>query len=219
MARRPAIDRIGFLGSLVTVLIVVIDFSVGPGPPDIKDSASKVASFYGKHQAGQMTASFVLAIAAGFMLIFVVHLWRALRLAEGPGSAWSSLALAGGVIAVAGVFLMATIHVALADAAKHGYSPDQLRTLNALDNDGFIPLAGGFALLAIGTGISLARGRLLPSWLGWIGIVLGIAGFTPAGFFALLLILLWLVVLGVMLYLRPPALAKPAGPPTAAAPG
>jgi len=39
----------------------------------------------------------------------------------------------------------------------------------------------------------------LPKWLGWVGIVIGIAVFTPAGFFGFLAGGLWVLIASLLL--------------------
>jgi hypothetical protein len=60
---------------------------------------------------------------------------------------------------------------------------------------------------------------VLPVWLGWVAVVIGIACVTPVGFFALLVGLLWTLVASILLFLREgaPADAGPRVEPTAPA--
>ena len=49
-------------------------------------------------------------------------------------------------------------------------------------------------------GLLLTETRL-PTWLGWVALLLGIALFIPfADFFALVIALLWIIVASVLLY-------------------
>ena len=43
---------------------------------------------------------------------------------------------------------------------------------------------------------------MLPAWVGWLGFVLGLISLTPAGFFAFLVVLVWIAIVSVMLYQR-----------------
>jgi hypothetical protein len=71
----------------------------------------------------------------------------------------------------------------------------------------------------LGAALAGIRGTLLPTWLGWVGVVLFVLQFTPAGFFAAILALVWLIALSVMLYLRgEPAEAEAAGQSPVASP-
>jgi hypothetical protein len=57
------------------------------------------------------------------------------------------------------------------------------------------------------TGISIVRHAALPKWLGWIAILLGVLGVTPAGFLAFMGGGIWILVVSVMLALRTRAAA------------
>jgi hypothetical protein len=43
---------------------------------------------------------------------------------------------------------------------------------------------------------------MLPVWLGWVTVVLGMVCLTPVGFSALLLGLVWILIVSVLLYRR-----------------
>jgi hypothetical protein len=56
---------------------------------------------------------------------------------------------------------------------------------------------------------------VLPTWMGWVGIVLFIVFFTPVGFVAFGLSGIWIIIASILLY-RTADAATPA--PTAGAP-
>ena len=90
--------------------------------------------------------------------------------------------------------------------AALGDSPDHLtlssaQTLNYLQND--LPAILGsmaFGVMAISAGIAMLKSAVLPRWLGWVSLILGILGVVPVGdFFALPAIGVWtLIVAGVV---------------------
>jgi hypothetical protein len=54
----------------------------------------------------------------------------------------------------------------------------------------------------VANGVAILASRRLPAWIGWVGLVLGVASVTPAaiaGFFGLVL---WPPVVGILTYLR-----------------
>jgi hypothetical protein len=57
-------------------------------------------------------------------------------------------------------------------------------------------------MLVLGGSLAAIRSTLLPTWLGWVGVVLFVLQFTPVGFFAALLALIWIIVVSVLLYLQ-----------------
>ena len=74
------------------------------------------------------------------------------------------------------------------------------------------PIVLGVLLFLWGTGLSVIRTGVLPKWLGWVMIVLGVVGFTPIGFVSAIGAAILVLVLSVLLTLR-------ARSPVADAPG
>jgi hypothetical protein len=207
--------RLGILSGVVFVALVLVAFiALGGDTPDIDGSGQKVASYYTAHSSREQAAAYVLGIACLFGALFVVHLWSAVRSA-GVDSAWTALVVVGGAVAVGGFLFSAAMHLVLADAADKGYSAEQLRLLNAIDADDYLPMAEGLALFVLGGGAALLRSGLAPKWLAWVGIVLGLVTFTPLGFVGFGLSGLWIIVISVLLFLRLAPGAEKGAPPAA----
>jgi hypothetical protein len=179
---------------VVGLLAVVV---LGGSTPDTDASASKVASYYDTHNGRQSVAAFVLAASVPFLALFGAHL--AAR--SGAESIWSRFLIVGTAVASMTWLLAATIHFALADAVDEGISGDAIRVLNVLDGDSWIAWNAGLGVMMLAAGGAALNGvRLLPRWLGWAAVVLGVALFIPfADFFALLLTLIWILIVSVML--------------------
>jgi len=208
-------ERYSPLTGVLFVALVVAVFSIGGSTPGVHDSAAKVQAFYSKHHDKQAALPFLLAIAIPFLLFFVstprLHLRRVGR--TGP---LANAAFAGGVLAAAGFGILASVHLALAEAADNVKTIGTAQALNVLDNNDFIPAAAGLGLMVLAAGASAVRHGGLPKWLGWVGVVLGIAVFTPAGFFAFLASGVWIVIVSILLTLArqgAPAASAPAGTP------
>ncbi len=209
---RSTWEQLAPLTGLAFVVIVVVAFvAVGGNTPGIHDPAQKVQSFYADHHSKEMNAGFLVAIGAGFLVFFASTLRNALRAAGGTGRL-ANAAFGGGLIAAGGLFLAATVHVALADAGANSNTLATAQTLNVLDNDSFIPMVMGLAVLMLAGGWSAIRYGGVPKWLGWIGVILGIAAFTPAGFIAFLGAGLWVAATSIALSL---AAGTPAREPAA----
>jgi hypothetical protein len=192
-------ERLAPLTGVFFVVIVVIGFLIGGDTPGSHDSAIKAEAFYSKHRDQQMVAAFIVGLGAAFLPFFASTLRRMLDWSGGTGRL-ANASFAGGIIATGGFFLLSTVHLALADGA--GKTTAQVtQTLNVLDNNDFIPAAGGLAIFLLATGLAVVRYRALPAWLGWSAIVLGIAGFTPAGFFAFVLGGVWIIVTSIVMYM------------------
>ena len=104
-------------------------------------------------------------------------------------------------MAAAGIGILAFVHLALASAASSANTIGAAQVLNVLDANDFIPMVSGIAVLLLASGLSVVRHGGLPRWLGWVGVVLGVLMFTPAGFFGFLASGVWIVIASVLLTL------------------
>jgi hypothetical protein len=195
-------ERFAPLTGVVFVVIVVVVFAIGGSTPDPHDSTLKVATYYTKHRDKHMALAFLLAIGAAFLPFFASHLKRTLDWAGGTGRL-ANAAFAGGVLATIGFWLLATVHLALADSA--GKTPPLVtQSMNVLDGNDFVPAAAGMGVLVFASGLSIIRHVALPRWLGWAGVVIGILVFTPAGFFGFLASGLWVLIASILLFMAGP---------------
>src|SRR5205823_4332160 len=105
-------------------------------------------SFYSKHHDREEAAAFMVAISLLFFPFFISVLHRALRVAGGRGRL-AAAAFAGGLVAVAGFGLLATVHLALADAGAKATTIQTTQALNVLDNNDFIPVIAGLGVMML----------------------------------------------------------------------
>jgi hypothetical protein len=189
------------LSGIAGVILIAASFVIGGSSPSPTDSVSGVVSYYTKHDTDLMFASAILALGAFFMLIFTTTVAGLLRRSSGEVGGASAVSFAGGVILAVGISLFAGVTFALADAIDK-IEPGAAQALNVLAGDLFFPLAVGNGAFLLGTGIGVLKTDVLPRWLGWVAVVLGVAALTPAGFFAFILLGLWTLIVSVMLYRR-----------------
>ena len=91
--------------------------------------------------------------------------------------------------------------------------PQVAQALTIASNEVFLPTAVGFALFYVAAGVVTLRTGIFPAWLGWLTILIGVANITPAGFFALVVGLIWILAISIVLYRRQ---GSEAAPPAAA---
>jgi hypothetical protein len=201
-------ERLAPLTGVVFFVLLIPAFLLGGEPPDADDSTRTVIDFWTSNDDELIIGSIFAALAALFLLWFVGTLRSALRVAEGGTGRLSAIAYGGGLVLVAAAALGAGIQFAAADTAGD-VPPAVTQTLSVMNSDVFFPFVVGTLGLLFATGLLTLRTGVLPAWLGWAAIVIGIVGITPAGFFGFIASLVWILVVSIVLYLRQPAAAGP----------
>lgn len=210
------------LTGVAFIVVVIAGFLVAGEPPDANSPPREIVDHYVDNKDSVMFGSLLSVIAAALVVFFGAVLRSALRATEGPGGVLSAVAFAGTIIMASGAALDATISFTLADRADD-VTPVGVQTLQALWDNDFFPVVLGAALLLLGAGLSIARSGVLPRWLGWIAVLVGLLALTPIGFVAFPLGGLWVLIVSVMLTMRwrrePGSAAPPGAAPPASYPG
>jgi hypothetical protein len=208
------------LTGVVFVILIVISFILSGETPDFDDTGEEVISFYTDNEGSQMVSAVLGAYAALFFIFFASLLRAELRRnEEGPG-VLSTISFAGAVVFAVGGLAFAGFTFTLADLADESPDPGAMQALNALNGEFFFPVAVGMGAFLLGAGIATVRGGVLSTWIGWAAVVIGVLAVTPAGFFAFLAGLAWVLVVSIMLAREPasPGAAPPPPSPGAAPP-
>jgi hypothetical protein len=209
-------NLIALTGALFVVLLVV-GFIVGGDTPDGDSPGAKVVSHYKDNETQNVVAIVLIALSTVPLLFFASTLAERVRLALPGRSVIPNFVLITGVLTAAGLLGAGVIHLALTDLGDE-ISPPAAQALNALDNDSWIAFAPPAAMFVLGGSLAAIRGTLLPTWLGWVGVVLFVTQFTPVGFFSAVLALLWIIVVSVLLYTRGEAAPSAPGQTAVASP-
>jgi hypothetical protein len=196
---------------------VILAFIIGGETPDATDSRREVVSFYLDNDSDQAFAGALLALGSVALLFFLGSLRQALRAAEGDEGGLSTVALLGGLMIAVGASIFAGISFTLGDAADD-LPGSAIMALNALNSDLFFPMAVGTAVFNLGLALAVLRHGGLPRPLGWVALVIGIAGVTPLGFFAFLATAITIVWASVVLAQRAAAGPGTRGPAAAGGP-
>jgi hypothetical protein len=186
------------LTGVVFVLLFVASFVVVGESPDADESAQEVVSFYTENDTETIIGALLFGLSAVFFLFFVGSLRSVLRPAEGATGWLSNVAFAGGIVAAVGMLIFAGLGFTLGDAVEN-LDPVAIQAINALSFNLFFPAAGGIVTFLFASGLVSIRTEALPRWLGWAALVIAVAGFTPAGFFAFLASIAWVLIVSIVL--------------------
>jgi hypothetical protein len=196
-------QRLAPLTGVLFVVLTVVSFLIEGEPPDVDDPAREVVEFYSDNEGQTIAAALVAALGAVALLFFAASLRRAIRRNEEGAGVLSVAALAGGIVAATGIATDSALRFMLADAAdEKSIDPAALQALNVFWSDFFFPMVVGLATLILATGLAALRTRVVPTWLAWVGFVIFVVFFTPAGFVAFLVSALWIVIVSAILWRR-----------------
>ena len=182
-------------GAAYAVAMIVGDLVVGQFP-DSDASVSKLTTYYSNHHAHVAAGGMVFSWATILLVVFGCVLWSRARTIRPSVAAAILVATAVAVVAdVQEATLFALVgHASTASTL----TPSALQALHIAGSEG--SLSTGLAILLLAVGVA----EIVPRWLAWPAIVLGIAQLVPGiGFFASMLFLLWAAVAGIALTVRP----------------
>jgi hypothetical protein len=182
-------------GAAYAVAMIVGDLVVGQFP-DSDASVSKLTTYYSNHHAHIAAGGMVFSWATILLAVFGCVLWSRARTIRPSVAAAILVATAVAVVAdVQEATLFALVgHASTASTL----TPSALQALHIAGSEG--SLSTGLAILLLAVGVA----EIVPRWLAWPAIVLGIAQLVPGiGFFASMLFLLWAAVAGIALTVRP----------------
>lgn len=189
------------LSGVAAVLLMLAAFIIGGESPEADDSLRDVVSYYTDNDSDVQWASALLALGAFFFLVFSTTLSDRFRRLRPGASTAARLTFAGGIVFTVGTTIFAGLSFTAADVAED-IAPSGLQALNALSMDMFFTVAVGTAAFMLGAGIASLKSELLPKWLAWVAIVIGVLALTPAGFIAFLALGVWSLVVSVILAMR-----------------
>jgi hypothetical protein len=207
------LERFAPLTGVLFLVLVIVAVIVGGESPAADDSVEKVLDYFKGDRDSAIAASIILGSATVPFLWFAGVLRAVLAAAEGPPARLANTALAGAVLTAAGINMLAGFNFSAADSVND-VSPEVTQTLSVLQSDFFLPVLFGVAVFMLASGLAIVRFGALPAWVGWVALVLGVAAltFSPASFFATILMIIWIAAVGVMLFMRgrtPAAIEQP----------
>ena len=187
------------LTGVVFVVLTVVALTMGGEAPDPDDPIREVVEYWVDNEGALIIGSVLEGLAAVALIFFAATLRRALRRGEDGAGVLSVAAMGGGIVAAAGVGVDSAFRFALGDLAGE-VEPGVIVTLNAVWSDFFLPMVIGLATLILATSLAALRTRFIPVWLAWIGVLLCVVFFTPAGFVAFLVSALWILIVSILLW-------------------
>jgi hypothetical protein len=185
---------------IIAVAFFIVAFILGGESPSFDAGTREILDYYGD-QTKQVIVSICVLYGSVFLVFFAATLRSALRRAENL----SLLVLVGGALMAMGWAIFAGLNFTLTDLASSDHlsriDPGTLQALNSLNSDFFFPLVLGISIWLFSVALAILRTGDLPRWLGWAAVAIAIVSVTPAGFFAVPLSGIWILVASVVMLL------------------
>jgi hypothetical protein len=189
------------LTGVAFIVVGIIGFIVGGEPKSADDPVNEIVDYYVDNKDSVQIGA-IIGVGAGVLLVFFgAYLRKVLRAAAGEGEILSLVSFVGLVVVALGFAIDGTISFALAEAVKD-IDPAAVQALQALWDNDFLPIMLGVLLFLWATGISVIRTGVLPKWLGWVMLLLGVVGVTPIGFAAFAGSAILVLVISILLAVR-----------------
>ncbi len=209
--RRFHWERWSPLTGLLAVAGMVIAFALVGSAPGSNDSDAKITSYFtsDSHQTKSIVGFFVFLAGILLLLVFFSVLRTSLVAAEDGAGRLGALAFGSGVASAVlwlGAVIFFTGPALTADDAKSFHlDPNTFRLMSDTGYEFWVSAVITGALVVWATSTVALRTGLLPRWLGWLGILVGIIQLFAIFFFPVFLYWGWILVVAILLLLRPAA--------------
>jgi hypothetical protein len=188
-------------GPLFAVFFLVVGLVLDGSTPGEKASGAEVMKHFNSHQGRTLIDAFLAPLGAALVVLFAAEL-RARARERGQHGAGPTVLVSGAVLFAASLLADAGLSLSLVTASDHNQS-QVAQTLNVLSNDNWFPFVGGIAVFLIGAGMTVLSTGLVPKWLGWVALVIGVVSLAgPGGFVGFFAAPVWILVVGILLGVR-----------------
>ena len=188
-------------GPLFAVLFLIAAFLLAGDTPGEKASAAEVMRYFDAHHDRGLTSVFLSPLGAALLLLFAAAMrGRARR--QDDGDITAAVMLGGAVLWASAILFGSVLELTLLSASDHDQA-SVAQSANVLSATSWIPMIGGIAIFMIGSGLLVLTSRVLPNWLGWIALVVGVVSLAgPGGFAGFVVAPIWILVAGILLAMR-----------------
>ena len=208
------------LTGVIAVVLLFVAVAVLRDQPAVDGPGSEWTAYFedSGNRAQTIVSSILLVLASFAFLAFFWALSARLGSSEEGQLRFSNLALASGAV----VTVALATAGALGGAVAFGHEFDDYplpspEIMLQIDNIGgaIVVLVGGYAasMFVGASSIAALRGGALPTWLGWLGVVIAIVLLFSFLFLPLVLFLLWVLIVSVVQVVQPqvvqPQVAQP----------
>jgi hypothetical protein len=196
--------RWSLLSGFVFVVLWIVSTAMA-GQNKYLPPAEEISAHFIDNYSQISYAGYVGVVSMFFLLWFSGSLRSVLNRGLQEQGLLADIAAGGGIAASLLGMIAASSTRALAERAETtgGFGLDAATSLVDLSGQlSGLALPVAFAVLITASGLALLRTGMLPTWFGWVSVILGIALVSPLIYAVLPLGFLWTVVVSLWLFAR-----------------
>jgi hypothetical protein len=201
-------ERLGAMAGILFAVLLVVGFVLRTNSPNYSDSQAWSGFYHDRgHRTQQIIGGYLLALAAFAFLWFQTEVVRRLRVRTAERGILPLLVFGSGLLFVALLLVAATAMISVPAGTTFGSAPVPSADFGIqFEQLGFgLLLFAGMLAAALFVALASVAGMrtgVLPRWLGWVGVVIGIVLLLGPVFFPAILLVLWAVTAGIVLLVR-----------------
>ena len=200
-------SRFAPLTGVVFVALWIAAFAVALGDEGSESDAEIVAYYADEGNRGQdQTLFFLVVLASLAFLWFLAVLRSRLVRAADRAEPLTTLTVGAGIAAstiwlVAGVFWMGVAYTE-SETKEFVVDPNTERLVSEMAYVFWVTGMYATIPVVLGTSLLALRTRVLPRWLGWLGLPIAVSLLGALGVFPFFLFLCWMLLVSVVLVVR-----------------
>ena len=206
--------RLAPLTGVVAVILLLVALILEGSPPAADAPTEEVVRYHAENDATLLAASLIGSLSSVFLAWFGGSVFAAFRSVEGEPGRLGAIAFGGILLASAGNVMLFGFVFAPADTV--GDVPAEVtQTLSVLGALFVLPLAVGVLVALLASAVAVLRHRALPSWVGYVSMLVAVVYVVSAAFGAeaaitvwIVTAMVWTVILSAALFLREPRPAE-----------
>jgi hypothetical protein len=176
-ARIRRLDRlVGALGIVFVALQLGVGAVLG-GAPALDAPGAEIQSYLVDEGGNVLLAATMGALSAFFFILFLGTMRTFLASAEGSPETLSTVAFGAGLVTITLATTAGLPAVALAwnDTAAIA-DPGLVQAAWNLNTLALVPIGGSAGAFCLAAALIILRTRVMPAWVGWIGVLAAVAG-------------------------------------------
>jgi hypothetical protein len=174
-----SMQRLARLSGIPAVVLIAAGFSASGATPREDAPVDKLVSFYNEHDTGQIVSGVLVSLGALLFLLFASALVDVFRRSETESRTLAALSYGGALLFTAGLTVGAGLSVFIGGTVSD-LEPAALQALHVASLIVIFPISIGASAFFLGAGFEVLRTQLLPAWLGWSAVVLGVVAAIPS---------------------------------------